>query len=317
MKRIIAALVISMLAQGLIAQDVPDKRAHHSIVYDSGLKTVIMTAGSTPLNGGESFRFFNDVWSYSGSGWKRMATAGDERSGISLAYDAKRNKVFSYGGYINGSSKGELRVLNGSAWATLSDAPEMRAAEGVLVYDSDRDRLIAFGGSAGRGSVNGTTWEWDGNAWKKFEGPGPEGRQAFAMVYDSKRKRTVLFGGMGSGAPGQRYPETWEFDGMKWTKVASTGPEPRMSPGYAYDSKRGLFLIFGGFASSGAKNDLWGWDGREWKKLADGGPPARAMGYMAYDIARDKVVLFGGRFGWPNDANDTWEWNGRVWTEVK
>ena len=305
---------LSIFVSSLFAQNVPDRRAHHSIVYHGGLKAVIVTGGSSPVDGGQSFKLYNDLWSYSASGWKQIGKAGEERSGVSLAYDTKRRKLFAYGGFLNGSSLGDLRVLNGSTWTTLSDVPEMKAAEGVMVYDSGRDRLIAFGGSAGRGLVNGSTWEWDGKAWKKFGGPGPEGRQGFAMVYDSRRKRTVLFGG--ASGSGQRYSDTWEFDGAKWEKVSSAGPEPRVAIGFAYDSKRGLFLLFGGFAPS-AKNDLWAWDGKEWKMLADGGPRARGMGYITYDSSRDKVVLFGGRYGWPNDANDTWEWDGKKWTEIK
>jgi len=295
----------------------PYKRAHHEMVYDEANKSVLMIGGSTPLNGGQSFKFFNDIWKYNNTGWSKVANAGDERSGIRLAYDTKRNKLYSYGGFTaNNQSSGQLRVLENGEWKILSDIPEMIGAEPGFVYDASRDKFIAFGGSAGRGLVNSTTWEWDGTSWKKFEGKSPDGRQAFVMVYDSKRKKTILFGGMGT-SPKEKFGDTWEFDGTTWTKVAESGPEPRMSPGYSYDSKRGMLIIFGGSGKEVIKGDTWGWDGKEWKKLADTGPAPRMMGYMAYDKDRDRIVLFGGRFDWPNDADDTWEWDGKQWSEIK
>ena len=212
----------------------------------------------------------------------------------------------------------ELRVLEKDGWSILSNLPEMKVAEPGFVYDAERDKLIAFGGSIKPGVVNNETWEWDGYSWKKFEGNGPGGRFASAMIYDRKRKKTVLFGGM--DGEGKKFnDDIWEFDGIAWKQILNKekGPGPRISPGYTYDSKRGLLIIFGGLGNDGMKGDTWSWDGKSWKLLAEKGPSPRAMGYMAYDKERDKIVLFGGRPGWPNDAEDTWEWDGKEWKEIK
>ena len=311
------AILVSFQKNAISTYSIPDKRAHHEMVYDEAGKSIVMISGSTPLNGGQSFKFFNDIWSYRNSQWSRVANSGNERSGVRMAYDSKRQKIFSYGGFNGSSSLGDLRMLEGNEWKTISDIPDMKAAESGFVYDTERNMLIAFGGSAGRGKVNNTTWEWDGNVWAKFNGSGPDGRQAFAMVYDSKRMRVVLFGGMGT-SPNQKYADTWEYDGKNWTKVSDNGPGPRTGSGYAYDSKRGMLILFGGDDANGeAQNDTWGWNGEKWKRLSESGPSARVMGYMAYDKDRDRTVLFGGRPSWPNDVNDTWEWDGTKWNEVK
>jgi len=307
-------ILMALTALKNITMDLPPKRAHHALVYDEVSKSILMTGGSTPLNGGSSFSFFNDLWSFDGKNWKLVGSAGDQRSGIGLAFDSKRNKIISFGGFSGQSSLADLRMLEGHEWKTMSHLQELSATEPGFVYDEDRDRYIAFGGSKGRGEVNETTWEWSGNEWKKIEAPGPGGRQAFAMVYDPKRKKTFLFGGMGA-TPEKIFNDTWEFDGIRWIKVDSTGPSARMSMGCAYDSKRNLFMIFGGMSSNGMLGDTWAWNGKSWQKLSDKGPAARAMGYMAYDKERDRLVLFGGRIQWPNDANDTWEWDGKEWKE--
>lgn len=295
-------------------ETVPLKRAHHAMVFDESSKNVFLTAGSTPVNGGQSYQFFNDIWKFDGTRWVKSGEAGEERSGIRLIYHPGQHKIFSFGGYHqDGRSSGELRVLEGTEWKVVVDHPEIKAAEPGFVYDLKRDRMVAFGGSAGRGLINSEVWEWDGKTWKKFSGLVPTARQAFVMEYDLKRARTVVYGGGGAGG---FLDDTWEFDGKVWKKISDKGPGARTSPGYAYDSKRGLLIIFGGADKNGLLGDTWAWDGKVWKKLSETGPSPRAMGYMAYDKARDRIVLFGGRPGWPNDANDTWEWDGKEWKEI-
>ena len=292
----------------------PGVRAHHSLVYDEDAKAIILTGGSTPLDGGNSFKFYNDVWSFNGKEWISKGQAGDERSGISLAYDTKRKRIYSFGGFTGDNrARSEFRIFENNQWQDLS-SPGFTAAESGMVYDAHRDKLVVFGGS-GYG-LNRDTWEWDGNAWKKFDGANPEGRQAFVMVYDEARKKTVVFGGVGS-APGTLLDDTWEFNGKTWQKISVSGPVPRASAGYAYDSDKKLLIIFGGMTKGGFLNDTWSYDGNEWKLLSTDGPQKRAMGYLAYDKQRKKVLLFGGRLGWPNDAADTWEWDGTKWNEIK
>ena len=296
---------------------IPHKRAHHEMEYDESSKSVLLVGGSTPLNGGQSGKFFNDIWKFDNNGWSKIAYAGDERSGIRLAYDTKRNRIYSFGGFSNNGSLDDLRILENNQWQTISHLPEMKAAESGFVYDIARDKFVAFGGSAARGLVNNTTWEWDGSSWKKFEGKSPDGRQAFAMAYDSKRNKTILYGG--ADGKGKIFKDgLWEYYGIEWKNILTeNNPGDRISPGYAFDSKRNLFILFGGISKGEMMNDLWAWDGKEWKLLSTGGPSKRTMGYFAYDKERDKIVLFGGRLSWPNDTDDTWEWDGIHWNEVK
>ena len=294
---------------------VPPLRAHHALVYDEEEKRVLLTGGSTPIEGGQRFIIYNDVWAFDGKRWEQLGNAGDKRSGIGIAYNGRAKELVSFGGYSNDGALADLRIYENNDWKIKANKPEMIATEPGFVYDSDRDRYVAFGGSAGRGKVNADTWEWDGKEWMKKDIPGPPGRQAFAMVYDAKRKRTILFGGMGE-TPEKSYNDTWEYDGAKWERVDTGGPGNRLAMGYTYDSKRGLVLIFGGMGPNGILGDTWGWDGKSWTQLSATGPSPRLMGYMAYDKARDKTVLFGGRIKWPQDANDTWEWDGERWSEV-
>lgn len=310
-------LAVSIALAVAAPPDSPLPRAHHALVYDAAREIVLLTAGSTPLDGGKSFRFFNDVWGFDGAKWRPLAESGDRISGVGLAFDSRRGRVVSFGGY-DGRSLDAVRTFDGTAWATLGRLPEMAAAEPGFAYDSARDKFVLFGGSAARGLARGETWELaDGTTWSKVDVPGPPARQGHAMTFDAKRNRVVLFGGMGSAAPGERPPslgDTWEYDGRAWTERIGPAPPARHAAGIAFDSKRGRILLFGGMGKDGFLGDTWSFDGAAWKKLAETGPEARAMGYMAYDVKRDRVVLFGGRKGWPDgDLGDTWEWDGATW----
>ncbi len=316
------AAVCLILPVVLAAQ--PPKRAHHALIYDPVAERVLLAGGSSPRAGGECCDMFNDLWSFDGSRWTELGESGIRVSGVGLAFDTRRNRLFSFGGYSPGApggpSIGDVRVLENNAWRTIGAHPELRTAEPGFVYDSRRDRFVAFGGSGAQRSVNGDTWEYDGTTWTKLDIAGPPARLGHAMVYDSRRGRTVVIGGMGAAPQGEqppRYDDVWEFDGRAWTKVETTGgPGPRLAAGVTFDSRRGVVILFGGLSGGASLGDTWSWDGTTWRKLAETGPVGRSMGYLAYDARRDRVVLFGGRKGWPDDLNDTWEWDGAQWRQV-
>ena len=325
MSRRLLLATLPLLAAAAEAQSpAPPRRAHHSLIYDDASGRVLLTGGSSPHANGDCCAFFNDLWAFDGTRWTALTPSGAQMSGMQLAYDSRAKRVFSFGGYSAGRSMSDLRALVSDSWTTLGQHPEVTAAEPGFVYDSRRNKFVAFGGSGGRAQTHGDTWEFDGTRWTKLATVSPPARQAFAMVFDERRGRTVAFGGSGSSSPGQppqRFDDTWEYDGITWTRSqTSTAPSARVSPGAVYDSKRGVVIIFGGLGADGFLGDTWSWNGTEWTRLDNGGPgkpDPRAMGYLAYDRKRDRIVLFGGRKGWPDgDLNDTWEWNGSTWTRI-
>jgi hypothetical protein len=297
----------------------PPKRAHHALVYDG--QRVLLTGGNVPTDGGKSNSSFNDLWAFDGTRWTALPSSGVEVWGMRLAFDSRRGRVVSFGGYGNRRPLSDVRVLEKDVWTGLGQLSEMPALEAGFVYDSRRDRFIAFGGTTGEGDAYGDTWQLAGSTWTKVATQSPPARQGHVMVFDERRGRTVIFGGTGPYKEGQTPPrlgDLWEFDGQRWSaREFANGPSARTSPGAAYDSKRGVTVVFGGVDGTGFLADLWTWNGAEWRKLADAspaGPAPRATGQLVYDDKRDRLVLFGGRNRWPDgDLNDTWEWDGAVW----
>src|SRR5262245_39230634 len=90
-------------------------------------------------------------------------------------------------------------------------------------------------------------------------------------------------------------------------------PSPRAGQAVAFDSKRGVFVVFGGETGLFDINyQTWEWDGKSWTLGAIDGPQARTWHAMAYDFNRGVTVLFGGQSDW-DTLGDTWEWDGRGW----
>jgi hypothetical protein len=101
--------------------------------------------------------------------------------------------------------------------------------------------------------------------------------------------------------------------GRYWSlQKPGTLPPSRKAASMAYDSRRGVALLFGG----GGRSDTWFWDGSNWHEYFPAiTPPPRTCAAMAYDAAREQIVLFGGTDSHGNPLNDTWLWDGSNWHE--
>ena len=120
------------------------------------------------------------------------------------------------------------------------------------------------------------SWEYDGGSWREViatdpEGDGdPVGRWFHALTYDSARGVTILFGGLNAGV---WFSNTWEYDGVSWREVTPIDPEGDSSPvgrfahAMAYDTARGVTILFGGFDGSSHLSDTWAYDGVSWREV--------------------------------------------------
>jgi hypothetical protein len=101
--------------------------------------------------------------------------------------------------------------------------------------------------------------------------------------------------------------------GQYWSlQKPGTLPPARKAASMAYDSRRGVAMLFGG----GGRCDTWHWDGSNWHEHFPAiTPPPRTCAAMAYDAAREQIVLFGGTNSHGEPLNDTWLWDGSNWHE--
>lgn len=190
---------------------------------------------------------------------------------------------------------------------------EMPARSGrAVTWDSDRKRVLAFGGSNGT-PIYDDTWEFDGALWtQRFPAQSPPPLQGASLAYDSDRHRAVLFGGLLPDAGFSS--QTWEFDGQTWLlRSTPVAPVRRYESALVYDAARRRTLLFGG-ARGNSLGDTWEWDGTRWTERVVPGPRPRSWHAMAFDRHRGKVVLVGGVSA-TQYLDDLWEWDGAQWSQ--
>lgn len=161
----------------------------------------------------------------------------------------------------------------------------------------------------------------------------PDAVRLAAATYDPVRARSVMYGGR-YGDSNRR--ETWEWDGVRWSRVVAGGDAPVCDDGTAGGEEPfGLFAHHGLLGKSvllcrrldpnvappqpsGSIDELaaFGWDGARWAELAID-PTSRPLGRnghaVTYDPDAGAMLMFGGnasslavagQFG--TDFDDTW-----------
>lgn len=277
----------------------PSARNAYHVAYDSARSVSV-------LFGGYDTTDLGDTWEWDGSSWLLRSSAGPSaRNQHAMAYDSERNETILFGGVTEPSVfRGDTWAWDGTSWTLLANLGPSARYQHAMAFDSARGVTVVFGGADASATLQTDTWEWDGTQWLLRSNVGPS-RNGAEMVYDSARERVVLFGG--SNQPGTvNYNDTWEWDGTTWTQVATTGPSPRRAHGMAYDSMRGVAVLFGGWDGTESLNDTWEWDGTQWLEAIGPQPESRSFHMLVHDAARDRTIVFGGSGG-SLLLGDTWE----------
>ena len=196
----------------------------------------------------------SDTWEFDGTNWSNAtpATSPLKRDWATLTYDFNTGTSILYGGHdfneiLAGlGPKSDTWSWNGTAWTQLNPAtdPGPRSRH-VAAWDGNTGTVILFGGQV-PGMVANDTWSWDGTTWTQlFPLNSPPPRNDALMEWDPDRKVTVLHGGSISGATTPTLNDTWEWNGLDWTLVSSSGPV-RANSKLAYDDARDEMVFCGG-----------------------------------------------------------------------
>jgi hypothetical protein len=219
-------------------------------------------------------------------------------------------------------------------WTNMnaSGAPAEGLRNMAMVYDSDADRTIVFGGHFYEGGVdygsNRTlAYDFESNAWTDLApAVHPPGGWTHRAAYDSWAKRTIMFGGY--DIERLTYSEdTWAFDFRlnEWTnRSPALHPSARSRQGMAFDAASNRVILFGGHTIENQYSDetwAYGFAWNAWANVtSDVRPPGRRSPGMAYDSDSDRVILFGGVdfANQKGELNDTWSYDfeTNTWTEM-
>ncbi|MBI1827591.1 MAG: hypothetical protein HYR83_14540 [Planctomycetes bacterium] len=226
--------------------------------------------------------------------WKSILPEGTVRYDHVMAYDSARHVFVITGGefYSRSSYSKDWTIEwdgNGTIFATKDLYTFAKRPNSAMVFDDIRKVSVLFGGVFHtEDPQSAVTWTWDGNLWTHHDSGELTPRYGHAMAYDWRRGVTVLFGGAGGVGPGTIFGDTWEWDGTSWNQVATIGPVPRVYHAMAFDSTRGVTVLFGGYGGYGIDeaadlNDTWEWDGKSWELRTFTGPSPRDGHAMAFD----------------------------------
>ncbi len=289
----------------------------HAMAYDSVRKRVVLFGDGAASDS-------TDTWEWDGAIWHNVQSRGPSpspRKGHAMAYDVARRRVVLFGGRAFSSDQHDTWEWDGQSWYRIEPegpSPSPRH-DHAMVYDVARSRVVLVGGSsrAEQEYIHDDLWEWDGQTWHPIATaePAPSPRYGHSMAFDIARSTTVLFGGRGS-EEGERFADTWEWNGQSWRLLASgdmLSPSAGDKHAMVYDIKRARAVLFDG-SSRQTVGGTWEWDGDAWVHRDTPDAPSHRFGHaMAYDAARGRTVLLGGF----NQPSDTWEWDGIAWSRIE
>ena len=114
------------------------------------------------------------MWFFDGLRWARQQLPPNELplDGQGMAYDAALGRVVEFGGEDGAVApsgrnvRSDMWTWDGRSWSPLrtSPTPPPRVSAS-MVYDSERQELVIFGGVDGRDRPLADTWTWDGSTW--------------------------------------------------------------------------------------------------------------------------------------------------------
>jgi len=148
------------------------------------------------------------------------------------------------------------------------------------------------------------------------EGVPTECEDGYSRTYaaDPIRNRVIFYGGQVRREEEPYHSEllAYEWETRTLRVLSREGPEARVRPGFAYDSLRDQFVMFGGVRGQFGQrfDDLWVLDPRTdtWSELRAASTPSRRGGYfgMAYDRESDCFYLLCGRHAPNSFLDEAW-----------
>lgn len=288
------------------------------MAYDSESDKVILWGGQPNKK-----RTINpETWAFdfNTQTWQMIETEiAPSRGEGPMAYDSQSDRIILFlGASILAPMKETWAYdFNTNTWKNMNPEVSPYAMLGArMVYDSESDRMILFGG-------NSETWsyDFDTNTWTPMEPSGthPKGSNFFAMSYDMSADRVIMWN---CSIDGLSKIGIYDYNSNVWeTRETEIYPTYCEYNGMVFDPGTGLNILFGGtdFTHESPTNETWGYDyaSNSWVLIETHNPPTpRGWHAMVYDTNSARIVLFGGGASRDEFTDETWvydssisEWN--------
>jgi hypothetical protein len=247
----------------------PSTRADAAMAYDPFRKSLILFGGISGLG------YLCDTWEWqSGTrAWRQLFPKSSPAcmGGSGMITDSGRAKVLLFGGEGADNTVWEWdgAITN---WTNRTPIPATVTpgafGQPPLAFDDGRQKMFLFWGqSSWQGTTsNSVYWEWDpvaaGWAFRDSGDFVDFGGYPFPVVaYDSLRRRLVFPTNATETTGSTTVIKTWELDskGPTWyLRDLATGPTSLTSTTMAFDSQRGVMVLFGAGPNDGAPlSETW------------------------------------------------------------
>jgi len=251
------------------------------------------------------------------------------RAFLAMAYDSESDRVILFGGNLGrlfGPSGRDTWSYDPTTnrWTQVNPSIRPSARGGHdMVYDTESDRIILFGGVNASFAGNRTTWAYDFNTdtWTR-QAPGPPAREGPRMAYDAESDRVILFGGQAATGGRPYLNDTWayDFNTDSWTEMKpSISPRGEWYHTMTYDAESDRVLMWRGSPDK----SVWAYDfnTNTWTKNEKAECPSKGrFGALVYDSESDRSILYGGGYWQYTDTTDeTWayDYNTNAWTKME
>lgn len=308
----------------------PIAMGYHGLAYDIESDRMVLVAGQG--NHCSSPKITTSIFDLTTKSWELLETNSSVPKGEGpMAYDAQSDRIIKFVGLrpsctiFNGIGETWAYDTNTNTWEDMHPLESPFGLIGArMVYDSESDRMILFGGLDAKSVSNPPfvlvpdTWAYDyeTNTWENLHPVGslPPWDNFHAMSYDVTADRIILWSGSELGS--ENKIGIYDYNTNTW-KVRETELHPNryFYNALIYDPGTGLNIFFGGVNRGEAPgNDTWGYDyaSNSWTNLSAKNPPsARGWHAMAYDAATGLIVLFGGGTSRNEFTDETWVYDSK------
>jgi len=324
---VFAVILLLLTTAGSAFGESPSPRGYHQMVYDPDSGYVILYGGQTGEWGIEE-SFNHETWFFDPNTnvWTKMldddlpSNPGGSAGG-DMAYDSKdKLSILS----VISDNLNELQTwaydASTNTWEQLADVPRPPMLGQRIVYDSESDCIIMFGGfDMTTYKFVDETWVYDktDKSWKNMQPKKhPSGRNYVGMVYDSKADRVVLWGDWQQNYTPATDDAVWTYDYNTNTwqefKHKQDGPVVRDYTMLAYNEKADKIMMYGGYEFGNDETWVYDLNTDTWQQMQPIDNPGVISRYaMVYAKDANKIILFGGQDGATNYQynNETWSYS--------
>ena len=183
----------------LDAENPPDPRQMHGLVYDAANDVVILYGGRRSDGGA----YYNDTWAYNyeTNSWRSLnpGQSPPMQDHVNLAYDVMHERTIFFGGEA-GLGEAEIGTwaydYKMNNWSELSIEISPTSDHSSFIYNPKMGNFLLFGNSTVGSSMETWIFDYASSSWTDMTSiPTPSYREHFSMVFNGDKDAFLLVGG--------------------------------------------------------------------------------------------------------------------------